>query len=63
MGKERIAVIDKVFAREQVPPEVEAVRPEAYRNAFLGAATLAGEGINDPRGRYYIEDRVYRQHL
>lgn len=61
MGKERIAVIDKVFAQENVPSELEAIRPEAYRNAFLGAATLAGEGINDPRERYYIEDRVYRR--
>lgn len=61
MGKERIAVIEKVYSQEQVPDELVPVRSEAFRNAFLGAATLAGEGVNDPRERYYMEDRVYRR--
>jgi glycosyltransferase involved in cell wall biosynthesis len=61
MGKERIAVIDKVYSQEHVPQELEEVREQAYRNAFLGAATLAGEGVNDPRERFYIDDRVYRR--
>src|SRR6185503_16530558 len=58
MGKERIAVIEKVYAQEVVPPELRDVKEEALRNAYLGAATLAGEGINDPRERFFIEDRL-----
>ncbi len=40
MAREHVRVIDKLYERADLPPEVLAVRTEAYRNAYYVAAMI-----------------------
>lgn len=55
MARERIRLLDDVYSGE-VPPELAAVRGQAYRNAFILAAIVAAPGVNAAGERYYIAD-------
>lgn len=58
MARERVALVDKVFEAEEVPREYELIVDQAYRNAFVYAATLVGSGLNGPEERFYVADRL-----
>jgi glycosyltransferase involved in cell wall biosynthesis len=55
MARERIAVVERIYA-DDVPPELAEVRVEAYRNALILAAVVAGPGLNSPVERYHVFD-------
>ncbi|MGV1049560.1 MAG: hypothetical protein ACOYD4_13685 [Solirubrobacterales bacterium] len=58
IARARVELIDKVYGSDQVPPEIEAVADQAYRNAFVYAATLAADGFNGSEERFYAADRL-----
>lgn len=57
MARESLAVIDKFYARDDLPPEAGEVKAEAYRNAFIQAAMVMSLGRSDPKERFYVFDR------
>lgn len=58
MARERVDLIDKVYGSRELPPEIEVVADQAYRNAFVYAATLAADGFNGTEERFYAADRL-----
>jgi glycosyltransferase involved in cell wall biosynthesis len=56
MARERIELLDKLYARDDLPPEVLAVREEAYRSAYCVAALISGAGDPESGGRFFIAD-------
>jgi hypothetical protein len=58
MARERVALIDKVYEAEPLAREFELVVDQAYRNAFVYAATLVGPGFSGPEERFYVADRL-----
>jgi glycosyltransferase involved in cell wall biosynthesis len=60
MAEERLRILDALFAEED-DPELLAVRDQAYRNAFVLAATVVAPGFNGAGERYYILDHHARQ--
>ena len=57
MARESLEVLDDFFERDDLPEAVRAVRGEAYRNAFIGAAMVLSLGQSDPGERFYVYDR------
>jgi hypothetical protein len=55
MARERIRLLDELYAGGG-QAELEVVRGEAYRNAFVLAAIVAAPGANEAGERYYIAD-------
>lgn len=53
---ERVEIVDRVFARDDLPPEIRAVEAEAYRSAYLAGASLLGG--NAPWERFFLGDRL-----
>jgi glycosyltransferase involved in cell wall biosynthesis len=60
MAEERLRILDALFAAED-DPELLAVRDQAYRNAFVLAATVVAPGFNGAGERYFILDHHARQ--
>jgi glycosyltransferase involved in cell wall biosynthesis len=60
MAEERLRILDALFAGED-DPELLAVRDQAYRNAFVLAATVVAPGFNGAGERYFILDHHARQ--
>jgi hypothetical protein len=58
-----VDLVDRAFSDGSVTPQLEAVRVEAYRNAYVLAAWAAGPGMNGPDERFYIADRHWRSNL
>jgi glycosyltransferase involved in cell wall biosynthesis len=58
MAREHVLLIDKLFARENLPDEFRALRAEAYRNAYFAAGIRAGGALNAPGERYIIHDTL-----
>jgi glycosyltransferase involved in cell wall biosynthesis len=56
IARERVTIVDRVFAREDLPPELRAVAGEAYRSAYLAGAGLLGG--NAPWERFFLGDRL-----
>jgi hypothetical protein len=57
MSNESLRVLDKLYSEDGVPPELERVRGQAYRNAFIQAAMVLTLGGNDPGERFFVHDR------
>jgi uncharacterized coiled-coil protein SlyX len=55
MAFERIRLLDELYAGD-VPADLEEVRGEAYRNAFILAALVVAPGANSAGERYYVAD-------
>jgi len=60
MADERLRILDRLFA-EETDPELEAVRDQAYRNAYVLAATVVAPGFNKAGERYFVVDRHARE--
>jgi glycosyltransferase involved in cell wall biosynthesis len=60
MADERLRILDRLFAEES-DPELEAVRDQAYRNAYVLAATVVAPGFNGAGERYFVVDRHARE--
>jgi glycosyltransferase involved in cell wall biosynthesis len=56
IARERAEIVARVFAREDLPPEIAAVEAEAYRSAYLAGAGLLGG--NAPWERFFLGDRL-----
>lgn len=56
IARERVAIVDRVYARDGLPPELAAVEAEAYRSAYLAGAGLLGG--NAPWERFFLGDRL-----
>jgi hypothetical protein len=59
MAEERLQILDALFA-DDGDPELQAVRDQAYRNAFVLAATVVAPGFNEAEERYFVVDRHAR---
>ena len=58
MAKEHVRVIDSLYARDDLPPEVLAVKAEAYRNAYYTAGVVLN--VNTPSDeRYAVTDQMF----
>ncbi len=57
MARESLAVLDKFYERDDLPPEADEVKIEAYRNAFIQMAMVMSLGRSDPKQRFYVFDR------
>ncbi len=57
MAHESLRVLDKLFEQPALAPELEEVRAEAYRNAFVQAALALRSGGSGPGERFYVFDR------
>lgn len=55
MARERVRLVDEVFAGD-LAFELEEVRTQAYRNAYVLAGMVVGPGVNGPGERYHIAD-------
>ena len=60
MADERLRILDLLFA-EEPDPELRAVRDQAYRNAYVLAATVVAPGFNGAGERYFVVDRHARE--
>lgn len=60
MAEERLRILDALFA-DDGDSELQAVRDQAYRNAFVLAATVVAPGFNEAEERYFVVDRHARQ--
>jgi len=60
MAEERLRILDGVFA-EGADRELEAVRDQAYRNAYVLGATVVAPGFNGAGERYFVVDRHARE--
>lgn len=58
MAREHVGLIDGVYAWDDVPPELEEVRGQAYRNAYVIAAVLVAPFLNDVAERFVIADTL-----
>lgn len=56
IARERVAIVDRVYALPNLPPELMAVKKEAYRSAYLAGAGLLGG--NAPWERFFLADRL-----
>jgi Glycosyl transferase family 2 len=61
-ARQYIEVLDRVYSGE-VAPELEEVKAQAYRNAYILAAWASGPGMNGPGERFYVADRHWRGRL
>lgn len=59
LTRERVAIVDRAFAREDLPDEVREVEAEAYRSAYLAGAGMLGG--NAPWERFGLADRLARR--
>jgi len=57
MSLESLKVLDKLYSHDGPPVELEDLRAEAYRNAFIQAAMTLTLGGNDPSERFFVFDR------
>jgi glycosyltransferase involved in cell wall biosynthesis/uncharacterized coiled-coil protein SlyX len=55
MARERVRLVEELYARDP-SPELEAVRAQAHRNAYVLAAIVVAPGVNAAGERYYISD-------
>ncbi len=60
MSRERIRLVEEIYAGE-VEPDLAEAREEAFRNAYVLAAVAAGPGLNRAGERYYISDSHARR--
>jgi glycosyltransferase involved in cell wall biosynthesis len=60
MADERLRILDRLFT-EEADPELEAIRDQAYRNAYVLAATVVSPGFNGAGERYFVVDRHARE--
>jgi glycosyltransferase involved in cell wall biosynthesis len=58
-ARQYVEVLDRVYSGE-VSPELEDVKVQAYRNAYILAAWASGPGMNGPGERFYVADRHWR---
>lgn len=58
LAAQRVALVRKLYARPDVPPELEAVRTEAFRAAYVQASFIVGPpgGLTE---RYVVADRLW----
>lgn len=56
IARERVEIVDRVFARDDLSPEIRSVEAEAYRSAYLAGAGLLGG--NAPWERFFLGDRL-----
>lgn len=57
--EDSLAVLDKLFARTDLPAEVRAARGSAYRAAFVTAAFQTTRTFYEPGDRYEVVDRLW----
>jgi glycosyltransferase involved in cell wall biosynthesis len=58
-ARQYVEVLDRVYSGD-VAPELEEVKAQAYRNAYIMAAWASGPGMNGPGERFYVADRHWR---
>lgn len=57
MAREHVRVLEKLFARPDLPDEVRAVRSEAFRNAHILAGLIAASAPDGPGHRFQPLDQ------
>jgi hypothetical protein len=60
MAREQVDLLDRIYARDDLPADVIAVREQAYHSAYCVAAIVAGPGEDGP-GRFFIVDSRARE--
>jgi glycosyltransferase involved in cell wall biosynthesis len=58
MAREHIRVIEKLYERDDLPPEILAVKLEAYRNAFYLAGIVCRTNV-PPNERFSFWDQLF----
>lgn len=62
MARQRIEMLDRLYADPALAPRIASVRSAAYRNAFiLGGMDVASEEVNRPGERFFVEDTLAAQ--
>lgn len=59
-AREQTALLDKLYAAEEVGDDLLAVRDEAYRNAYFVAAYAMGK-VNVADERFFVHDTLARE--
>jgi Glycosyl transferase family 2 len=57
-ARDRVRLVEKMYATDGLPEDVLAVRDEAFRAAYIDAGINAAPGINGPDERFYVADRL-----
>jgi len=57
-ARERVMVVERFFAREDLPEAVRAVRGEAMRNTYILAAAIVTTELPGPGARFTVTDRL-----
>lgn len=56
--RERLRLLDEIYAREDLPEAIHEVKRSAYAATLIqSACMLDGDGLNDPESRFVVEDR------
>jgi glycosyltransferase involved in cell wall biosynthesis len=59
IAAEHVSLVEKVFAGDDLPDEISAVRAEAFRSAYIQAGVVCSPSVPVPAGaRYAIADRL-----
>ena len=62
-ARELMRLAEQFFQREDLPSEVQAVRAEAFRNAYITSAMILTDGADGPGSRFQIRDRLDLVHI
>ncbi len=63
VARDLVHVIEKFYERDDLPAEVQAVRPEALRNAYIMAGLSVSDAAGGSRARFEITDRIGVLHI
>lgn len=55
-ARELVHIAETFFARTDLAAEIQAVRAEAFRNAYLVAGLNVAEGLDGPGSRFQVVD-------
>jgi glycosyltransferase involved in cell wall biosynthesis len=56
---ERFILLDEIFARDDLPPEVRAIEPQAYSSTLIEMGALMDRGgVGGPERRFGLDDRL-----
>lgn len=56
--RERLRLLDQVYAREDLPAALREVESEAYAATLIQSATVLDPGLGGPDRRFALEDRL-----
>ncbi len=58
MAREQVRVFEEFFLRDDLPEEIQAVRAQAMRCAYMHAAMCMDDFPNAPQDRFHLIDRL-----